>query len=345
MHKLDVKTLYEENQERLGLKVVNGEHSFEREISEGDLHRPGLALTGFVKVFTYKRIQIFGNTEMQYLAELSPAQRKKALKTVMAFDLPCIIVTESNEITPEMLEIANERGITIFQTPRPTTQLSHLLSDYLDIKFAPTITVHGSLVDVYGVGVLFTGRSGIGKSEIALDLVERGHRLVADDVVNISKQAGEVLIGRGSELLQYHMEIRGLGIIDVKSLFGINSIRVQKRIEVEVHLEEWDEKEDYERIGLNEQTVSYLDVGIPQVKLPIFPGKNITVIAEVIALNHMLKVYGYNAAQLFSHRLLQKIQKNREQAVQEASSKITPPKTGSKVDPRRIQQYLERDYE
>lgn len=342
MHILDVKTLYEENHDRLGLEIVNGDLSFSKSIYEGDLHRPGLALTGFVKVFTYKRVQIFGNTEMAYLANLDGESRKKALEIVLGFDIPCIIVTEKNKITQEMLDIANHRKITIFITHLATTQLTHLLSDYMDVKFAPTVTVHGSLVDVYGMGVLFTGRSGIGKSEIALDLVERGHRLVADDVVNISRQAGEILIGRGSELLQHHMEIRGLGIIDVRSIFGINSIRVQKRIEVEVHLTEWDDAEEYERIGLDEETAEYLGVHVPVVQLPIFPGKNITVIAEVIALNQMLKIFGHNTAQLFSDRLLRKIQQKKESAIKGGKIRQGPPRA---VDPHTLRRYLERDYE
>ena len=342
MYKLDVKTLYEDNKDRLGLEIINGDYSFSKPITEGELHRPGLALTGFVKVFTYQRVQIIGNTETSYLADLGSSRRKEAIEHVMKFDIPCIIITEKNEVFPEMLESANRHKVTIFRTPLKTTQLIHLLSEYLDHKFAPTITVHGSLVDVYGIGVLFTGRSGIGKSEIALDLVERGHRLVADDVVNISRQAGNVLIGTGSELLQYHMEIRGLGIIDVQSLFGVNSVRPQKRIEVEVHLEEWDDKEDYERIGLDEQTSTYLGVDIPLVKLPIFPGKNITVIAEVIALNQMLKLYGRNTAQLFSDRLLRKIQSKQGSGT---DAQVRKPRSSPQHELKELKRYLERDFE
>ncbi len=310
MHGLTVKALYEDNRQRLQLKLLNGNASFSRIIEEGDLHRPGLALAGFVKVFTYKRVQILGNTEIDYLNTLSEARRRKALETLLSFELPCIILTENNDPPPLLMEIAERQGISVFQTPFKTSKLMHLLSDYMDDKFAPTITVHGSLVDVYGIGVLFTGRSGIGKSEIALDLVERGHRLVADDVVNISRKAGGVLIGTGSELLQHHMEIRGLGIIDVQSIFGIRAIRLQKRVEVEVQLEVWDDARDYERIGLDEETTTILDVEIPVVKLPIFPGKNITVIAEVIALNQLLKIYGHHPARDFNERLIRKIQQN-----------------------------------
>ena len=174
-----------DNSEHLSLELLNGEISFKKEIIERDLHRPGLALTGFTDVFTHRRVQIFGNTEMAYLSKLTGAERKRALQFVMDFDIPCILVTESNEVPLEMVDIATLNQITIMRTHFTTTQVLHLLSEYMDIVFAETTTVHGSLVDVFGMGVLFTGRSSIGKSEIALDLVERGHRLVADDVVNI----------------------------------------------------------------------------------------------------------------------------------------------------------------
>lgn len=344
MQKLNVKTMYTDNFEHLALELLNGDISFNKEIVEPDLHRPGLALTGFTDVFTHRRVQIFGNTEMTYLSKLSKAERKRALQFVMEFDIPCILVTESNEVPAEMVEIATLNQISVMRTHLTTTRVLHLLGEYMDIVFAETTTVHGSLVDVYGMGVLFTGRSSIGKSEIALDLVERGHRLVADDVVNIFKLAGDVLLGRGSELLQHHMEIRGLGIIDVKSLFGINSIRIQKRIEVEVQLEQWDNDEEYERIGLDEEVISHLDVKIPVVRLPIFPGKNITVIAEVIALNQMLKVYGQNTAKLFSDRLIQKIQAKGEDG-DIVESKHMNQSDAFVPNAARIQRYLRKDYE
>ncbi|RMF64345.1 MAG: HPr kinase/phosphorylase [Calditrichaeota bacterium] len=308
MLRLTVGQLFKENKASLHLELLNNEASFGKLIREGDLHRPGLALSGFVDVFTYQRVQIIGNTENAYLKKMSPAERKRAISTLMSFDIPCIIVTENNELPEELLNKATEKGISVFRTPFKTTKLMHLLSDYMDEKFAPTISVHGSLVDVYGIGLLFTGRSGIGKSEIALDLVERGHRLVADDVVLISRKAEGVLIGTANEMLQQHMEIRGLGIIDVQKIFGIRSIRLQKRVEVEVHLEEWDDEADYDRTGLNEETGEILGVEIPLVRLPIFPGKNITVIAEVVAMNQLLKVYGYSPAKEFNERLIKYMQ-------------------------------------
>lgn len=308
MKSLTVAKLFEDNIERLQLELLNNEVSFGRKITEPDLHRPGLAMTGFVDVFTYQRIQIVGNTETEYLKKMSSAQRKKALSVVLSFEIPCFIITENNDLPKEFFESATENKISIFKTSFKTTKLMHLLSDYMDNRFAPSITVHGSLVDVYGIGLMFTGRSGIGKSEIALDLVERGHRLVTDDIVQIARKAEGVLIGFASEMLQHHMEIRGVGIVDVRSIFGIRSIRMQKRIEVEIQLEEWNDDENYERIGIDETVTEILDVKLPVVRLPIFPGKNVTVIAEVIALHQLLKVNGYNPAKEFNERLIQRMQ-------------------------------------
>lgn len=308
MNEITVETLYYENKKRLKLEILNNDDGFEKVIKEPELHRPGLALSGFVDVFTYNRVQIIGNTELAYLETLTPTKRKASLRKVFEFNIPCLVVTDNNIPPQEFIDIADKKKITILRSVFSTTHVIQLLSNYLESKFAPYTSVHGSMVDVYGIGVLLTGRSGIGKSEIALDLVERGHRLVADDVVHITRQAEGILIATGSEVLQHHMEIRGIGIIDIRSIFGIRGIRLKKRFEVEVHLEDWEESKDYERIGLEEKTVNYLDVNIPLINLPIFPGKNVTVIIEVIALNQLLKIYGFHTAQEFNERLIKQIQ-------------------------------------
>jgi HPr kinase/phosphorylase len=212
----------------------------------------------------------------------------------------------------ELLAIANERNIAVFRTEFDTTQTHFLLSEYLDDQFAPQGVLHGSFVDVYGVGILFMGRSGIGKSEIALDLIERGHRLVADDVVMLTKKRETVLMGTGTSLVKHFMEIRGLGIIDIRQMFGIRSIRFQKRLEIIVELLDWDPNEEYTRIGLDEEPINLMDVEVSTIKLPIFPGKNITVIAEVIAINYLLRTYGYNAARIFSENLADQMKKNKD---------------------------------
>ncbi|MFQ6091857.1 MAG: HPr(Ser) kinase/phosphatase [bacterium] len=308
MEGITVARLIEENRERLDLELLCGERGLKKRITRNDIHRPGLALAGFVDLFAYKRVQILGNAEVAYLRKLSQEELRRTLEILFNFDLPCVIITNANEPPPPLLEIAEQAGIAVLRTSFSTTKFVHLFSYYLDDLFAPETTVHGSLVDVYGVGLLFTGRSNIGKSEVALDLVERGHRLVADDVVPITRSARGLLLGSSNDLLRHHIEIRGVGIIDVQSVFGVRAIRLQKRIEVEVRLVDYDETQDYERLGIEEATTKILDVEVPLVTVPIFPGKNITVIAEVIALNHLLEIYGYHPAKEFSRRLREAIQ-------------------------------------
>ena len=312
MKEITVETLYYENKKRLKLSILNNDNGFDKVINEPELHRPGLALSGFVEVFTFSRVQIIGNTELAYLETLDSTKREASLRKLLEFDLPCLIITDNNIPPQELIDIANERKITILRSVFSTTHVIQILSNFLEDKFAPYTTIHGSMVDVYGIGVLLTGRSGIGKSEIALDLVERGHRLVADDIVQIKRQTEGILIGSGSEVLQHHMEIRGIGIIDIRNIFGIRGIRLKKRIEVEVHLEDWEESKDYERVGLDERTSSYLDTKIPLINLPIFPGKNVTVIIESIALNETLKNYGFHTAKEFNEKLIQKMQSSTD---------------------------------
>jgi len=304
MNTLEVGLFFKDNKERLNLELATSREGLRRKITQLNLNRPGLALAGFLDLFTFDRIQIVGNTEMTYLRNLGKKIRREKFGRVFEFEIPCLIVTDSNPVPPEMIEEADKKKVAIFKTTYSTTVLIHLLSDYLDDKFAPRMSLHGTLVDVYGTGLLITGRSGIGKSEVALDLVERGHRLVADDVVNLIKKTEGVLMGSGPEMLKHFMEIRGLGIIDVRQVFGVRAIRLQKRVEVQVELLDWDNKEEYERIGLDEQYNDFLGVKIPHLRLPIFPGKNITVIVEVIAMNQLLKIYGYYPARAFNNKLM-----------------------------------------
>lgn len=304
---LSVKTLFEDNKKRLQLELISQKGSFKKQITEKELHRPGLALAGYVDLFTFHRVQICGNTEITYLNKLASNQRIKAMEKVATFDIPCFIVSGDNPVPDELIQVANQHKISVFKTPFATTKLIQLLGDYLDEQFAPRVIVHGSLVDVYGIGLLFTGKSGIGKSEVALDLVARGHRLVADDVVTVARRTGGVLIGRGNLRLGYHMEIRGLGIIDVQAIYGIRGIRRQKRVEVQVELVEWDNSQKYERLGLEDDYIEILGEKIPLIRLPIYPGKNITVIAEVIALNQLLKLYGHHSAKIFEKGLSEKV--------------------------------------
>jgi len=289
------------------LTPLTGNIGLENLISDKNLHRPQLALAGFVELFTYHRVQIFGNTELYYLQSLQLEDRISAFENISRFSIPCIIITNNHQIDNSLIEIAVKQNIAVFVTPFETTKTIALLSDFLDDQFADQAVVHGSFVDVYGVGVLLVGRSGIGKSEIALDLIERGHRLVADDIIMFTKKRETILMGTGTSLVKHFMEIRGLGIINVQKMFGIRAIRYQKRLEIIVELEEWDKDKDYTRTGLDEVPSNLLNVPVSTVKLPIFAGKNVTVITEVIALNYLLKTYGYNAAGVFADKLQEEI--------------------------------------
>jgi HPr kinase/phosphorylase len=225
--------------------------------------------------------------------------------------MPCVIVTGRGRLLPEIRQQSEHYGVPLLRSEYDTTKLIHLLHFYLDDVFAPRVTLHGTLVDVHGVGLLVTGRSAIGKSEVGLDLVERGHRLVADDTVLVTRQSQGILMGRAPEALQDHIEIRGIGIVDVKRLFGVGGTRKQKRLEVVVTLVDWDQDSEYERVGIEDRVKTILGVELQEVTVPIFPGKNITVIAETIAFNYLLRLDGYHAAQQFNDRLIRRMRGDR----------------------------------
>ncbi|MEN8191798.1 MAG: HPr(Ser) kinase/phosphatase [Bacteroidota bacterium] len=309
--KIEIKYFYEQAKKNFGLKSFTGKIGFNNCITEQNLHRPGLALAGYVGLFSYTRIQVFGNTEISYLNNLTKAKRTNSLSKLFEFKIPCIIL--ANDVKPyeELLELAKKHKVAIFGSKLTTTKLIYYLSDFLEDQFAYRFTVHGSLVDVYGVGMLFVGKSGIGKSEVALDLVERGHRLVADDVVILTKKGEGIIMGSGTDLTGHFMEIRGIGIIDVRSMFGVRAIRYQKRVEVVIDLEIWDSNAEYTRTGLDNSNISLMEVEVPYVKLPIVSGKNITVVAEVIALNYLLKHYNYDAAKVLTEKLKKKLKENK----------------------------------
>jgi len=329
---ITVEYFYNACKDRFKLSKLSGNNQgFDRIIKDRNIHRPGLALAGYTELFTFARVQIVGNTEIRYLKHLTKAEKTKTLKNFFSFDIPCICLTFNNKPDEEFLEMASKKDIPIFITPLPTTSFAYFITDFLDDQFSTQVVLHASFVDVYGVGLLFYGRSGIGKSEIALDLVERGHRLVADDVVMVTKKGDGILMGTGTDLVKHFMEIRGLGIVDVRAVFGIRSIRFQKRVELMVNLEEWSSKKEYTRTGLDNEKIELLGVEIPFIRLPIFPGKNITVISEIIALNYLLKHYGYDASKALSTKL--------EQAINEKS------KSKSRLGIERSVEYLEHDFE
>ena len=311
---LSVAEFLDYTTELLGLSLAGKATGEDRQITISELSRPGFVLTGFTKKYQWRRIQVLGGAEFSYLEELGPVQLRQAIGNLYSKAAPCLIVTRGQVPMPELIELADAAGFPVLVTERKTTPFIRSLTAYLEDYFSPRGNVHGTLADVYGVGLLFTGPSGIGKSEIVLDLVERGHRLVADDVVQLSRQ-GDVVMGRGNEFLKHFMEIRGVGVIDVREMFGIRSIRVQKRIEVEVRLENWVEGKHYDRIGLEYQTDKVLGVELPHIVLPIVPGKSVTVIAETIAMNHMLKVYGQSPAERFNRQMMQDLSRRNEARV------------------------------
>lgn len=291
----------------LALEVLN-ECSLQRPIQSPTISSPGLVLAGFTDRFPKGRLQVFGETEIRFVDSLEADGQKKSLETFFSLDMPAVVVTKGLRVPAIMKELAQQNGVPLLRSKLKTGDFYRRLQPYLEEAFAPSTTMHGSLADVYGVGLLFIGRSGIGKSECVLDLVERGHRLVADDLVYVTRRGVDILIGRGHDLQQHHMEIRGIGILDVKALFGIRAIRQQKRIEVVVELEDWNDQSKYDRTGLDVQEMEVLDVKIPKVRVPLNAGKNITVLSEVIAMNHLLKYSGVHSAKLFNDRLQQAMQ-------------------------------------
>jgi len=324
---VSVRKLFEDNKERYNLVKENARIGFDKCITTPKLNRPGLELTGFWDHFRENRILLFGMKEECYLKNLSSDRKLQLFKKLFTTQIPAAIFAHSIEVPEESFIMAQECNIPIFTTTKLTTHINKFLMEYLDWELAPNVTKHGTLVDVHGVGMLFTGKSGVGKSEVSLDLIERGHRLVSDDSVKIIRRADNVIIGmpEGEESISHHLEVRGLGIIDVPRMFGIRSVRPQKRVEVEVRLEIWDESKNYERVGIDSEKSRILDVPVPLVKLPIIPGKNITVIAETIAMNHKLKVYGKDAASEFEKRLKMEIK--------------------DKETKNKVLNYLKKDYE
>ncbi|MDT8436415.1 MAG: HPr(Ser) kinase/phosphatase [Gemmatimonadota bacterium] len=309
---LTVAELLERRGEGLELEVLAGRGGLDGRLESADISSPGLVLAGFTDRFPLRRMQVLGETEVRYLESLAARARREVLERFLAFDVPCVFVTKGLPAPPELLALADELSIPVLGSGLKTGEFFRRVKPFLEEVFAPSTALHGSLADVYGVGLLFVGASGIGKSECVLDLVERGHRLVADDVVLASRRGVDVLMGRAVEHQQFHMEIRGIGIIDVRALFGIRSVRQQKRIEVVVQLEHWRDGASYDRTGLATDSTTILDVALPRVVIPLNPGKNITVISEVVAMRHLLRYAGVDSAALFQQNLKSLMQPVRD---------------------------------
>jgi HPr kinase/phosphorylase len=295
----------------LQLEPLTGEVGLDRPIPDPEVASPGLALAGYTGRFMPRRLHVLGETEISYLNALDPGERRSRLEKFFDFDLPCVFVTKGQEVPTELLDLARVRGIPLLRSKLKTAEFYRRIKPIVEEAFAPRTTLHGSLADVYGVGLLFIGQSGIGKSECVLDLVERGHRLVADDIVQVVRRGSDILIGSGHELAAHHMEIRGVGLVDIPALFGIRSVRQQKRIEVVVQLEAWEKAKDSDRTGLQQLETTILEVTIPRVIVPLNPGKNITVISEVVAMMHLLRFAGVDVAAAFNQRLIRKMREKQ----------------------------------
>jgi HPr kinase/phosphorylase len=309
--------------------------SLDRPILSSDVSSPGLALAGYVERFPGRRLQVMGETEITYLARLSDDERLRILRLFFSFPLPCLFVTKSLALPAGLAESAREAGVPILRSALKTNEFYRRIKPVLEEAFAPTTTLHGSLADVFGVGLLFQGKSGIGKSECVLDLVERGHRLVADDLVFVTRRGNDVLIGRGHEQQRHFMEVRGIGLIDIPAIFGIRAVRQQKRIEVVVQLLEWNREASADRTGLDAEMTTVLDVELPKITVYLNPGKNITVIAEVIAMNHLLRYSGTDPATAFNERLIARMRRA-------ADDRVTPPAIIGRAE---VRQYLQEDDE
>ncbi|AEI38831.1 HPr(Ser) kinase/phosphatase [Paenibacillus mucilaginosus] len=290
------------------LEVICGEEGLKRPIATADLYRPGLELAGYYEFHPHDRVQILGKTELTFFDGLTSEERTDRMERICSpKDIPCVILSRSLEAPIELLASANEHKIPVLRTAMATTILASRLTNFLENRLAPTTTIHGVLVDVYGIGMLISGSSGIGKSETALELVKRGHRLIADDAVEIRQTADHQLIGNAPELIRHLLEIRGIGIINVMTLFGAGAVRTEKKIAVVCKLETWQQDKQYDRLGLDEETTRIIDTDVPLVTIPVRPGRNLAVIIEVAAMNYRLKRMGYNAALQFTNKLTESL--------------------------------------
>ena len=307
----------------LNLKCIGGRKGLAREISNPDINRPGLALSGFFDAFAFGRLQIFGRGETAFLEKLEKDKEENDIKQMFEYHIPCCIFTYNLQPGKIFTELAENAECPILQTDLPTSEFCTRITRILSGFFAPRQSIHGVLVEVYGLGVLILGDSGIGKSETALELIMRGHRLVADDVVEIHCVNGNILMGAGAnKIIAHHMEIRGLGIINITHLFGVRAIRDRKEIQLVGVLTEWDSKKNYDRIGIEEQYETFLGVNIPKIEIPVKPGRNVPIIIETAAMNERLKKMGYNAAKEFSQNILKWLESDTAKAVYFGSEDI-----------------------
>jgi HPr kinase/phosphorylase len=313
---LDLLSLDLKEQNALGLRCIGGRKGLAREITIPDLNRPGLALSGFYESFAWQRIHVFGRGENAYLKVLEDEGKTDSLEKFFSYPLPAAVFTHGLAPGKHFFSLAEAAGCPILQTDLSSTDFTSRVMRVLADIFAPRSSVHGVLVEVYGIGILITGDSGVGKSETALELVERGHRLVADDVVEIRCVNGSILMGQGAnKVIGHHMEIRGLGIINITHLFGVGAIRDKKQIQLVCALEEWDPNKVYDRIGTEEKTDELLGVRVPRLEIPVKPGRNVPIIVETAAMNERLKKMGYHSAKEFNQNILRWLESENARAV------------------------------
>lgn len=302
MKTITVAALLGQNAYDLRLSLLAGSEGLEHPISSTRVQKPGLALAGFFEHLHPERVQVFGNTEMSYLATLEPKRQREVIIDFFKAHLACLVVTKNLEVPQFILDEANAASVPVLKTPLLSRVFIQRIQQMLDAGLTPRTNLHGVLMDVFGVGILILGKSGIGKSECALDLVMRGHRLAADDIVEVWR-TGDTVYGSGSPIIRHHMEIRGLGIINIKDLFGVAAVRDTKKIELVVELVEWHPEEEYDRLGIEERAFNVLDVPVPLLVVPVRPGRNMTTIIEVAARNHLLKLQGHHSARAFQDQL------------------------------------------
>lgn len=302
--KLAIARFLETMTDDLELTTIAGFQGIGRCVFTADINRPGLALSGYLEYFASDRIQILGNTEIHFMEQLSTSRLQHRLDNMFSFEIPAFVLSRNLKPSNVFLDLCNRRGVPVLQSRKSTDEVISRIILYLAEEFSPETLVHGTAVDCYGVGCLITGAPGIGKSETALELVERGHRLVADDVVTLKRRRQDALSAETSPIIEHHMEIRGVGIIDVKSVFGVGRVRNSKVIGLAVELEEWSQSGEYDRTGLHEEYVTILDVKIPYLLIPVRPGRNIAIIIEVAALNHRLKELGIRPAEQLNEKLM-----------------------------------------
>ncbi len=313
MTQVTVEDLFKANQSKLQLELLAGEEGLKNLIQKPRIQKSSLALAGYTAHIDSSKIQFLGETEISFLISLSPEEREKRLNQFSESMVPCFFVTKGLGVPEELVRVCNHKKIPILRSPLFSSHCVKRITSYLEEALAHRITRSGVLVDVYGVGILILGKSGIGKSECALDLIDRGHRLVADDTVMIKKKDMEMLVGSCSDMTSHHMEIRGLGIINIKDLYGVSSIQQEKEIDLVVELVEWKASESFDRLGLEERSFEIMEVMKPFLRMPVTPGRNMALIMEVAARNYLLKSSGHFSARLFDKKLKEKIQNHYEE--------------------------------